>query len=213
MSVQSAGQLSAPTRAGHILCIVISSEPAALIVIDVQQGFRSPRWGVRNNPDCEANIAQLLASWRERGWPVVFVRHDSREPDSPLRSGTRGNDLEPFLAGPHDLLVVKHVNSAFHGDPDLHRWLAEHGLRSVAICGITTNHCCETTARVAGNFGYDTTFLLDATFTFDRPGLDGTMIPANELARVTAANLNQEFATVETTAALLQSLSGQATAR
>jgi nicotinamidase-related amidase len=191
---------------------VISSEPAALIVIDVQQGFRSPRWGVRNNPDCEANIAQLLASWRERGWPVVFVRHDSHEPDSPLGAGTRGNQLEPLLGGPPDLLVVKHVNSAFHGAPDLHRWLADHGLRSVAICGITTNHCCETTARVAGNLGYDTTFLLDATFTFDRRGLDGAIISADELARVTAANLNEEFATVETTAALLESLHAKASA-
>jgi nicotinamidase-related amidase len=206
--------MSGSYRAGHILCIVISShpKPAALIVIDVQQGFRSPRWGVRNNPDCEANIAQLLTSWRERGWPAVFARHDSRELDSPLRSGTRGNELEPFLGGPPDLLVVKHVNSAFHGHPDLHRWLDEQDLHSVAICGITTNHCCETTARVAGNLGYDTTFVLDATFTFDRQDLNGTMIPADELARVTAANLNQEFATVQTTATLLGSLYGQVAA-
>jgi nicotinamidase-related amidase len=64
-------------------------------------------------------------------------------------------------------------------------------LRSVVICGITTNHCCETTARVAGNLGYDTSFVLDATFTFDRRGLDGTMISADELARVTAADLTK----------------------
>ncbi len=184
--------------------MTIDPAPPALIVIDVQQGFRSPRWGARNNPDCEANIARVLASWRERGWPVVFVRHDSREPDSPLRRGTPGNELEPFLGGAPDLLVVKHVNSAFHGAPDLDQWLTDSAVRAVAICGITTNHCCETTARLAGNLGYETTFLIDATFTFDRRDMDGTMIPADELARVTGANLHEEFATVTTTAAVVR---------
>lgn len=36
----------------------------ALIVVDVQQGFDSPRWGVRNNPACEDNIRALLVHWR-----------------------------------------------------------------------------------------------------------------------------------------------------
>lgn len=63
-----------------------------------------------------------------------------------------------------------------------------------------------TTARVAGNLGYDTTFVIDATHTFDRPGLDGVMIPADHLAAVTAANLHGEFAEVTTTGALVDRL-------
>lgn len=56
---------------------------------------------------------------------------------------------------------------------------------------------------MAGNLGYDTTFVLDATHTFDAPDLDGATIPAAELARVTAANLHGEFATVRSTAEVL----------
>jgi nicotinamidase-related amidase len=100
-------------------------------------------------------------------------------------------------------LVVKHVNSAFYGEPDLHAWLRAREIRAVAICGITTNHCCETTARMAGNLGYDTWFVLDATHTFSRADLEGESIGADELARITAANLQGEFATVVATKAVL----------
>ena len=64
------------------------------------------------------------------------------------------------------------------------------------MCGITTNHCCETTARVGGNLGLDVTFVIDATYTFDRTGPDGVTIDADTLSRVTAANLHGEFADV-----------------
>jgi nicotinamidase-related amidase len=177
--------------------------PSALIVVDVQKGFDAPGWGQRNNPGCEANIGSLLDRWRVQGWPVVYVRHDSVVPGSPLAAGQPGNDFKAELAPAPDLIVAKHVNSAFLGTPDLDAWLHEHEVQSVAICGITTNHCCETTARMAGNLGYGTTFVLDATYTFDRQDLEGRRISADELARVTAANLQGEFAEVLSTRELL----------
>lgn len=169
----------------------------ALIVIDVQRGFDDADfWGPRDNPDCESNIAALLALWRTSRWPVVFVRHDSGNPDSPLAAGQSGNDFKEFVTGSPHLLVSKTVNSAFHGTPDLDAWLRAEGIGQVVICGITTNHCCETTARIAGNLGYDTYFAIDATHTFDRPDLNGSTITAETLSTITAANLHQEFATV-----------------
>ena len=166
---------------------------AALLVVDVQQGFDDPFWGRRDNPDCEVNISRLVEAWQG---PVVVVRHDSVTPGSPLRPGLPGNALRGFLPTDPDLLVTKSVNSAFYGDPDLHGWLGNRGIEAVVICGVQTNFCCETTARMAGNLGYDTYFVLDATHTFDLTGIDGVVIPAEELARTTAANLHGEFATV-----------------
>lgn len=176
----------------------------ALIVVDVQCGFDDAGfWGPRDNPECEDNIARLLAAWRTREWPVVFVRHDSRDPESPLAVGTPGNEFMDIITGEPDLLVSKTVNSSFLGTPDLHAWLQSEGISEVVICGITTNHCCETTARFAGNLGYETTFVIDATHTFDRTGPDGTSVPAAHLSEITAVNLHGEFATVVSTEDLM----------
>jgi nicotinamidase-related amidase len=182
----------------------------ALIVVDVQEGFEDPVWGRRNNLACDHNIQTLVDAWRSSGGNLIYVRHDSKDPDSPLHAGTPGNKLKSYLTGTPDLLVTKSVNSSFHGTPDLDGWLRTNGITGVVVCGITTNHCCETTARVGGNLGYNVTFALDATHTFDRAGPDGTTISADALTRVTAANLHGEFARVVTTANLLSGLSDAA---
>ena len=96
------------------------------------------------------------------------------------------------------------MNSSFHGEPDLDAWLRAQGITGVVICGITTNHCCETTARVAGNLGYETVFALDATHTFDRRSPEGELVPAATLSAMTATNLHGEFATVMSTAEVLR---------
>jgi nicotinamidase-related amidase len=177
----------------------------ALVVVDVQRAFEDlDFWGRRDNPAAEANIGALVEAWRAAGRPLVLVRHDSVEPGSPLRAGTPGNALRPEVEGPRDLLVTKQVNSAFHGEPDLAGWLRERGLERIAICGITTNHCCETTARVGGNLGFDVLFVADATHTYDRAGPDGEIVAAEDLARATAASLHGEFATVVRTETLLR---------
>ena len=178
---------------------------SALVVVDVQEGFADPAWGTRNNPAFEGNLQRLLDAWAEAGLPLVYVRHDSSEPESPLHPDQPGNELQKLLAGASpDLLVTKQVNSGFHGSPDLDGWLRGNGLTGIVVTGITTNHCCETTARVGGNLGHDVLYALDATHTFDREAPDGTLVTADELARVTATNLHGEFATVVGTAELLR---------
>jgi nicotinamidase-related amidase len=176
----------------------------ALVVVDAQRGFDDDGWGVRNNPACDDHIAALVDAWHAQRRLVVHVRHDSTDPASPLHPGSPGNRLKPYLAAPPDLLVTKSVNSSFHGSPDLHSWLRGRDAAGIVVCGITTNHCCETTARVGGNLGHDVLFALDATHTFDRTGPDGSTMTGDELARATATNLHGEFATVLSTAELLE---------
>ncbi|MET4095704.1 cysteine hydrolase family protein [Arthrobacter sp. UYCu712] len=178
---------------------------AALVIVDAQKAFDDAAyWGPRDNPSCEANIAALLTRWRETSRPIVFVRHDSTAPSSPLHPDNPGNAFKDIITDTPDLLVRKSVNSSFHGTPDLHAWLQENGIEELVVCGMTTNHCCETTARVGGNLGYRVFFPLDATHTFDRTAPDGEDVAAAALSRITGVNLHGEFATVVTTAGLLE---------
>jgi nicotinamidase-related amidase len=180
---------------------------SALVVVDVQKAFDDPAyWGPRNNPACEENISALIEAWREHREPVVFVRHDSRKQGSPLRPGEPGNDLKDVVSGEPDLLVTKDVNSAFHGNPDLAGWLRENGVGGIVVCGIQTNMCCETTARVGANLGFEMRFAIDATHTFDLRDREGRTIAADELARVTGANLEPEFGRVLTAAEAIAEL-------
>lgn len=181
---------------------------AVLIVIDVQQGFRDPVWGERDNPSAETNITALGAAWAASHRPIVVVRHDSTGSSSPLRPGQSGNDLiDEVVALPRELLVTKSVNSAFYGEPDLDQWLRKRDTSELVIVGVQTNMCVETTARMAGNLGYDVTVPIDATHTFDLGGADGLSLSAHELAIATAVNLQGGgFARVTTTAQLLAEL-------
>ncbi|WP_330174318.1 cysteine hydrolase [Streptomyces sp. NBC_01498] len=186
---------------------------AALVVIDVQQGFEEvEHWGVRNNPEADDNIAALIDAWQATGRPVVFTRHDSTKPDSPLRPGYEGNGFKAYVQrrrekgapGP-ELVVVKEVNSAFYGTPDLRAWLTAAGIRQLVVAGIQTNMCVETTARMAGNLGYEVFFAFDATYTFGQEGPWGWELSAAELARATAVSLHGGgFATVVATDELVK---------
>lgn len=176
---------------------------AALLVIDVQQGFDDPVWGLRNNPDAEGNVSCLLAAWRAAGRPVLHVRHDSTSPESPLHPDQPGNAFRPE-AEPRDGEAVhpKSVNSAFIGtglEDDLRR----QGIGSLVIVGLTTNHCVSTTARMAGNLGFATIVVADATATFDRLGIDGRVRPAAEVHAAALSDLHDEFATVADTRTVL----------
>ncbi|MGJ3264118.1 MAG: cysteine hydrolase family protein [Salinarimonas sp.] len=177
----------------------------ALLLIDVQQAFaeRAAAGERRNNPEAEARIAGLLAAFRAAGGGVIHVRHASTSPASrlaPEKPGFAVVDFAREIAG--EPVLVKSVNSAFIGT-DLEVRLRAAGIATVVIVGATTNHCCETTARMAGNLGFDALFVRDATFAFDMPGADGGTIPAQAIHDVTLANLSGEFARIVTAAQVI----------
>lgn len=185
--------------------VVMAPTPTALVIIDVQKGFDDPVWGLRNNPAAEGNIAALLERWRADKGPVVAVRHDSTKDGSPLAPNQPGNEFATLLDNfEPDLVFGKTVNSAFHGEVDLHDWLGERGIDAIVLAGIQTNMCVETTARVGGNLGHEVTVALDATYTFDLAGPDGAVLTADELSVATATNLHGGgFAVIRTTGEIL----------
>jgi nicotinamidase-related amidase len=179
---------------------------AALLIIDVQDAVHVPVWGERNNPEAEAHIEALLDAWRETGRPVLHVKHNSRSLTSPFHASHPGNAIQAFASPqPGEPLVEKDVNSAFIGT-DLEDRLRDAGITTLVIVGFVTNHCVETTARMAGNLDFDTYVVADATATFEREGPDGRRYPADLVHAVSLASIHDEFVTVVDTATVLASV-------
>ena len=170
----------------------------ALIVVDVQRAF--DEWEQagkrRNNPQAVARIVDLLAAFRQHRAPIFHIRHEGTRPNSSFLPGGSGYVVKGEareLAG--EPVIVKRVNSAFIGT-DLERRLRTAGIGTLVICGATTNHCVETTTRMAGNLGFDARLVRDATWTFDRVGPDGDLHSAEAIHAMTLSNLNGEFARI-----------------
>jgi nicotinamidase-related amidase len=180
----------------------------ALIVVDVQRAF--DEWEAagkrRNNPAAVARIADLLKAFRAQGAPIFHIRHEGTKPNSSFRPENSGYAVKDE-AREHtgEPVIVKRVNSAFIGT-DLESRLRESGIATLVICGATTNHCVETTTRMAGNLGFDAALVRDATWTFDRVGPDGDTHSAEAIHAMTLSNLNGEFARIVTANEVIASL-------
>lgn len=189
------GKCGAPLAAG-----------AALLIVDLQKAFDDPVWGRRNNPEAEAQVARLLAAWRAGGRPVVHVQHLSRDADSPYRPGQPGCDFkDEARPGAGECVIQKSTNNAFI-DTGLAPFLADRDIDTLVVVGVMTHNSVEATVRMAGNLGYRTYLVADATATVDRLDLDGRLWRAEEVQALTLANLHGEYATVTDTAAVLAAL-------
>ena len=186
----------------------------ALVVVDVQRAF--DEWESagkrRNNPHAVKRIADLLQAFRDRGAAIFHIRHEGTRPNSSFLPGSTGfavKDEARELAS--EPVIVKRVNSAFIGT-DLESRLRAAGITTLVICGATTNHCVETTTRMAGNLGFDARLVRDATWTFDRIGPDGDRHSADDIHAMTLANLNGEFARIVSAAEAIAALKSEGAA-
>jgi len=182
---------------------------AALLIVDAQDSFKAtPRWERRNNHDFEKNVARLLAGWREAKLPVVFVLHS--DPDEHFQTTSPHYKLMDFLTRQDgEPLIHKTTRNSFTST-DLDRRLRLLGVTRVVITGIQMEQCCETTARVAADLGYDVDFVQEATLTFPiQHVVDGKVVdelPTKDIERRTAFALRGRFARIATVDDLLSEL-------
>ena len=169
----------------------------ALLIIDMQRDFLEPGgFGAALGNDVRPltrivpAIAALLATFRQRGLPVVHTREGHR-PDlsdcppskrlrgpGPLRIGDPGpmgrilvvgepgNEIIPALAPrPDEPVIVKPGKGAFFAT-DLDGELRRRGVQRLVITGVTTEVCVQTTMREANDRGYDCVLVEDATESY-----------------------------------------------
>jgi nicotinamidase-related amidase len=180
---------------------------AALLVVDMQKGFDDASWGERNNPDAESRVAALLRCWRDVSAPVIHVHHWSQSPAGCFWPGTAGSEPKAQAAPrPDEAVYHKRVNSAFIGTT-LEGDLRQRGIECLVVVGLTTNHCVSTTVRMAGNLGFNTYVVSDATATFDRAGANGRQRKAAEVHNAALGDLHIEFAEVVDTRTVMLAMS------
>ncbi|MBK3511194.1 cysteine hydrolase family protein [Pseudomonas sp. MF6747] len=176
---------------------------AALVIIDMQQGMNHPKLGRRNNPEAELHMQQLLGAWRQSQRPVVHVRHMSRTPGSVFWPGQPGCEFQEALAPlTHEHVLEKNAPDAF-AVTGLERWLQIRAIRQLVIVGVITNNSVESTARSAGNLGFDVIVAADACYTFDQTDLSGRLWPAEDVHALSLSNLAMDYARVMDTLDIL----------
>lgn len=185
---------------------ISKSDKPALILIDIQKAFDNLEYwgGQRNNLDAENNAGELLEFWRKNQLPIFHIQHCSSIPTSLLNEINKGNEFKDIvkpISG--EAIIKKNVNSAFIGT-DFKERLDNEKITKLVIVGLTTDHCVSTTTRMAGNYGFDTFIVSDATATFNKKGLDGQNFSAEIIHETALASLNGEFANVVSTEFLKQ---------
>lgn len=189
---------------------LVRNDRPALLLVDIQKGFDNLEYwgGHRNNPYAEERASQLLEHWRLLNLPIFHIQHCSTIPTSMLHPSNPGNEIKGIVKPlEHETVIWKNVNSAFIGT-NLRERLDDDNITRLVVVGMTTDHCISTTVRMAGNFGYDTLLVSDATATFDRISPHGQLFPASLIHETALASLHGEFATVVTTNDVVKSLHG-----
>lgn len=141
----------------------------ALLLIDIQNdyfpGGKMPLEGVISA--C-FSAKELLAVFRERGLPVIHVKHlSTREGAKYFLPGTEGVEIHPIVQ-PHsrETLIAKHFPNCFR-DTGLLSHLRELQVEHLVITGMMTHMCIDATVRAAFDLGFSCTVIGDACATKD----------------------------------------------
>jgi nicotinamidase-related amidase len=149
----------------------------ALLIIDMQQELCFGAEAAFEAQRVVDRINLVSARARAAKAPVIMIQHEEEE--GALQHGSAGWQLAQGLeTAPSDLLVRKHTPDSFHQTP-LHALLEERGVTALAICGLQSDFCVDTTTRRALALGYPVTLVADGHSTVDNGVLAAAQISAH----------------------------------
>ena len=142
--------------------------PIGLLIVDFVNGFADPgTFGGGNIPGAIDRTVGLLATARERGWPVAHSRIVYADDDSDanvfstkvpgmlgLKEHSPASAIVDALApAAGERVVRKNVPSAFFGT-DLAPWLTQRGVRTLLVAGCVTSGCVRASVVDAMCWGF-----------------------------------------------------------
>ena len=179
-----------------------------LIIVDLQKDyFQGGKWQLEGTEAAAANAARLLSAFREKGWPVVHIRHVFANTDAPFFApGSSGAEVHPLVAErPGEAVLIKQQINSFR-DTELKQVLDQAGVSQVLICGAMSHMCIDAVTRAAHDFGYSCAVAHDACATLALE-FNGVSVPASQVHAAYMAALAFAYANVASTETLLSKLS------
>ena len=197
----------------------ITTKNTALIVVDMQNIWVHPR-GARYLPSSEdivPKIRRLLDFCHAEKVPVIYLHttkrkdladvgifadikpqtHDADNEWSNFEGSPGADIYEPVKPAADDILVKKFRYSGFYGT-QLENLLRGLGRDTVAITGVATNVCCDSTARDGAMRDFKVLFLSDCNASFSQEEQEATL-----------NNFAKHFGVVMDSEALLTKLAGE----
>ncbi len=153
----------------------IEKGATALVVIDLQKGIASMgrQLAPYSADEVVKNAAKLAEAFRQKGMPVFLVHVIASDKDrlvpladeQPWRNTDLPKDWADFVPElsqkESDIVITKKQWGAFYGT-ELELQLRRRGIKTIVLCGISTNHGVESTARFAYEYGFQQIFAEDA---------------------------------------------------
>jgi len=164
------------------------SVKTALLIIDVQDFYFPGGKMELVNPQAAAdNAAMLLTYFRDKGMPVIHIKHESK---------TQSDIQSTIIPVEGEKIITKKEVSSFNGT-DLNEYLKSLGVKSLVICGMQTHMCVEGAVRAGYDLGYQITLVHDACATRDLKW-ENEVIPAKMVHLSTLSTLKNYAKIVST---------------
>ncbi|MEV6949450.1 isochorismatase family protein [Streptomyces sp. NPDC051172] len=141
------------------MAVSLALDPArsALVLVDLMDRIVALPLEPRKGTEVLSAAEELATVFRSAGATVVLVRVERPG----VAEQPPGSGLVAGLARDGDLEVVKRTIGGFQGT-GLDDLLRDRGVGTLVFGGIATNLGVESTARAAGDLGYDLVFVEDA---------------------------------------------------
>ena len=179
----------------------------ALLLIDIQREyFEGGSMPLPGALAAAARASTMRAYFRHSRRPAVFVQHIAANPEAvSFRAGTPGVCLYSTMRPlPGEAVVRKHHPNSFR-DTNLLDLLRSYHVTRLAICGMMTHMCVDTTVRAAADFGFGCIVAADACAAQDLT-FGEMFVPAPTVPAAFMAALDRSFASVRTTDEILAEL-------
>lgn len=192
------------------MALSIERPTTALVVIDLQKGIAAPGRTVAPHSveSVVSNAASLADAFRAARMPVFLV-HVALSPEERLAPPADDPGGRPSTPPPPDatefvsalapragdVVITKKQWGAFYGT-DLELQLRRRGIRTIVLCGISTNYGVESTARFAYEFGFEQVFAEDAMTS-----------ASEEMHRLSVDHVLKRIGRVRSTSEILEAIS------